>query len=153
MPGMKAQLRVDLTQSMRDRDEITKSTIRMVLAAIGKAEVAGDVAVELDDDTVLKLLASEQKKRIEAADLYDQGGRDELATKERAEAVVIARYLPTALDDAALNAIVTEEVAAAASSGATGGKAMGAVIKAVRDRAGQQADGARIAAAVKAALA
>ena len=153
MPGLKGQLRDDLTQSMRDRDEIAKSTIRMVLASIGKAEVAGDTAVELSDDDVLKLLASEQKKRIEAADLYDQGGRDELATKERAEAKFIARYLPAALDDATLNAIIAEEVAHAATSGATGGKAMGVVIKAVKDRAGQSADGARVAAAVKAALA
>ena len=153
MSGLKAQLRDDLTQSMRDRDEIAKSTIRMVLAAIGKAEVAGNTAVELTDEDVLKLLASEQKKRIEAADLYDQGGRDELATKERAEAKFIARYLPAALDDATLNAIIAEEIANAATSGATGGKAMGVVIKAVKDRAGQSADGARVAAAVKAALA
>ena len=153
MSGLKAQLRDDLTQSMRDRDEIAKSTIRMVLAAIGKAEVAGNTAVELTDEDVLKLLASEQKKRIEAADLYDQGGRDELATKERAEAKFIARYLPAALDDATLNAIIAEEIANAATSGTTGGKAMGVVIKAVKDRAGQPADGARVAAAVKAALA
>ena len=152
MSALKAQLRDDLTQSMRDRDDAAKGTIRMVLAAIGKAEVAGDVAIELDDEAVLKLLASEQKKRNEAADLYDQGGRAELAIKERAEAAIIARYLPAAISDDELNTIVAEEVAAAAEAGASGGKAMGAVIKAVRERAGQHADGSRIAAAVKAAL-
>ena len=149
---LKAVLREDLTQAMRDRDDVTKSAIRMALAAIGKAEVAGDVAIELDDDNVLVLLASEVKKRNEAATLYDQGGRAELAAKERAEAVVISKYLPAALDEAALDAIVAEEVANAAATGAAGGRAMGAVIKAVRERAGQQADGARIAAAVKAAI-
>ena len=138
---------------MRDRNDLAKSTIRMVLAAIGKAEVAGDAAIELDDDAVLKLLASEQKKRNEAAEMYDQGGRNELATKERAEAAIIARYLPAAISDAELDVIVAEEVAAAAAAGTTGGKAMGAVIKGVRARAGQHADGTRIAAAVKAALA
>lgn len=153
MSARKQQLQSDLTEAMRARDEITVSTLRMALTAITKAEVAGTEAIELDDDAVLVLLASESKKRAEAADLYDQGGRAELAAKERAEMAVLARYLPAALSDDELAAIVAEEVAAAADSGATVGKAMGQVIKAVRDRVGQQADGGRIAAAVKAALA
>jgi hypothetical protein len=65
---------------------------------------------------------------------------------------VIERYLPAAMSDDELAAIVAEEVAAAATTGATGGKAMGAVIKAVRERVGSGADGARIAAAVKVAV-
>jgi hypothetical protein len=152
MSARKQQLQSDLTEAMRARDEITVSTLRMTLTAITKAEVAGTEAVELDDDAILVLLASESKKRAEAADLYEQGGRAELAAKERAEMAVLARYLPAALSDDELAAIVADEVAAAAGSGATGGKAMGQVIKAVRERVGQQADGSRIAAAVKAAL-
>ncbi len=153
MSAGKERLQADLTEAMRARDDITVSTLRMALTAITKAEVAGTEAIELDDDTILVLLAAESKKRAEAADLYEQGGRAELAAKERAEMAVLARYLPTALSDDELAAIVAEEVAVAAGSGAEGGKAMGAVIKAVRDRVGQRADGGRIAAAVKAALA
>ena len=153
MSAGKERLQADLTEAMRARDDITVSTLRMALTAITKAEVAGTEAIELDDDTILVLLAAESKKRAEAADLYEQGGRAELAAKERAEMAVLARYLPTALSDDELAAVVAEEVAAAAGSGAEGGKAMGAVIKAVRDRVGQRADGGRIAAAVKAALA
>lgn len=147
---LKQQIRTDLTAAMRARDELRVSTLRLVIAAIGKAEVAGDTAIELDDDAVLALLASEVRKRSEAADLYAQGARTELADKERAEAAIIGTYLPAALDDDELAAIVADEVAKVDTANA--GKAMGAVIKAVRARVGQQADGARIASAAKAAL-
>ena len=147
---LKDQIRADLSAAMKARDEVRTATLRMAIAAIGKAEVAGDDAIELADDTVLTLLATEIKKRNEAAELYAQGGRDELATKERAEAAVLATYLPAAMSDDELAAIVAEEVATVDVTNA--GKAMGQVIKAVRDRVGQSADGGRIAAAVKAAL-
>lgn len=148
--ALKPRIRADLTQAMRDRDNVRVSTLRLTVAAIGKAEVAGNEAVVLSDDQVMALLATEIRKRVEAADLYDQGGRDELAAKERAEAEILAGYLPAALSDTELAAIVAEEQAGV--DAANPGKAMGELIKAVRARVGQQADGARIAAAVKAAL-
>jgi hypothetical protein len=114
--------------------------------------VAGDEAVTLDDAEVTKVLQAEAKKRAEAAQIYADAGRTEAADKERKELAVIEKYLPAAMSDDELNAIINEEVAKAAASGATGGKAMGAVVKAVRERAGANADGARIAAAVKAAI-
>ena len=151
--SLKDDLKSDLTAAMKARDEITVSTLRMVLAAVTTAEVAGDEAVTLDDAAVTKVLQAEAKKRAEAAQIYADAGRSEAADKERAELAVIEKYLPAAMSDDELNAIISEEVAKAAASGATGGKAMGAVVKAVRDRAGSGADGSRIAAAVKAALA
>ncbi len=108
--------------------------------------------MELTDEQVVELLRGEAKRRAEAAELYDQGQRAELAERERAQAAVLDRYLPTEMDDDALDAIVAEEVAAAQADGATGGKAMGQVIKAVRARVGSDASGGRVAAAVKAAL-
>ncbi len=147
---LKDQIRADLSAAMKARDEVRTATLRMAIAAIGKAEVAGDEAIQLADDAVLTLLATEIKKRNEAAEMYAQGGRDELATKERAEAEVLAGYLPAAMSDDELAAIVADEVAKVDVTNA--GKAMGQVIKAVRDRVGQSADGGRIAAAVKAAL-
>jgi uncharacterized protein YqeY len=146
------QLRADLTAAMKARDEITTSTLRMVRAAVTNASVAGDEAVVLTDEQVLDVLRSEAKKRSEAAEVYAHAGRDESAAKERAELAVIERYLPAAMTDEELQAIVADEIGRAAEAGHTGGKAMGAVIKAVRDRAGANADGARIAAAVKSAL-
>lgn len=137
---------------MRSRDEITRDTLRMAIAAVRKAEVSGKEKVELGDDAVIAVLQAEVRKRIEAADAYLLVGREDRSTKERAEAAVLAAYLPAALDDASLAAIVAEEVANAEASGLTGGKAMGAVVKAVRVRAGAGTDGGRIASAVKAAL-
>jgi hypothetical protein len=151
--SLKARLQADLTVAMKARDELATSTIRMLRSAITTAEVAGDEAVELTDDQVISVLQSEAKKRTESAEVYEQNGRTESAAKERAELEVIERYLPAAMSDDELAAIVDEEVVTAAASGAEGGKAMGMVIKAVRERAGAAADGGRIAALVKSKLA
>ncbi|MEY3806105.1 MAG: hypothetical protein RIR69_917 [Actinomycetota bacterium] len=137
---------------MKAGDEITKSTLRMALSAITNAEVAGDAVVELSDDQVIQVLQSEVKKRNESAEVYEQAGRSESAVKERAEAEVLSRYLPAAMSDEELLAVVNEEVANAAAGGAEGMKAMGAVVKAVRQRVGSSADGSKIADLVKAAL-
>ncbi len=148
-----ARLRADLTTAMKERDALATSTIRMVRAAIMNAEVAGDEAVDLTDEQVIAVLRSEAKKRAESAAVYEDNDRFESAAKERAELEIIERYLPAAMSDEQLQAIVDEEVAVAAASGAEGGKAVGIVIKAVRRRAGDAADGGRIAALVKARLA
>jgi len=126
--------------------------LRMVLSAIQNAEVAGDEAIVLSDDQAIKVLQSEAKKRAESAQIYADAGRTEAAAKERAELAVIEAYLPAAMSDDEVAAIVADEIAKAAASGQTGGKAMGAVVKAVRDRVGSGADGAKIAALVKSAL-
>lgn len=149
---VKSRLQADLTLAMKARDEIATSTIRLLRAAITNAEVAGAVAIELGADQTIAVLRSEAKKRIEAAELYEQAGRAESAAKERAELAVIERYLPAGISDDDLQVIVSEEIAAAAAAGASGPKAMGRVIKAVRERAGASADGGRIAALVKSML-
>jgi len=147
--SLKLQLKNDLTTAMKAGNDIAKSTIRMALSAITNAEVAGDEAVELTDDQVIKVLQSEVKKRQESAEVYEQAGRTDAATKERAEAEVLSVYLPAAMSQEELVAVVQEEVARA---GAKGMKAMGAVVKAVRERVGSGADGSKIADLVKAAL-
>ena len=151
--SVKTRLQSDLTTAMKARDEVALSTIRMLRAAIMNAEVAGDEAVELTDGEAISVLQSEAKKRAESAAVYEENDRPESAAKERAELEVIERYLPAAMSDAELTAIVDEEIARAATAGAEGGKAMGMVIKAVRERAGASADGGRIASLVKSQLA
>lgn len=150
--SLKEQLKADLTVSMKARQEIVMSTLRMVLAAVMTAEVAGEAAKVLSDDQVMEVLRGEHKKRIESAEIYEGADRAEAALQERAEAAIIEKYLPAAMADDELGKIVAEEVASAMASGVTGGKAMGAVVKAVRARAGASVDGARVAALVKAAL-
>ena len=153
MTTLKTRIQDDLTASMRRRDELTTSTLRMALAAVMNAEVAGTEAVVLADDQVVAVLQAEGKKRAEAAEIYANAGRVESAAKERAELAVLEAYLPAALNDDELATLVAEEVAAAATAGNTGPKAMGLVIKAVRDRTSGAADGSKVAAMVKAALA
>ena len=147
------QLRTDLNTAMKDRDQLKTSTIRMVLSAVQVASVAGDEAAELTDAEVTAVLRSEAKRRNEAAELYENAGRTEQAASERNELAVIEAYLPAAMDDATLHGIVDEEIAAARKAGAEGPKAMGQLIKAVKDRVGDGADGGRIAGVVKASLA
>ena len=146
------QLRTDLNTAMKDRDQLKTSTIRMVLSAVQVASVAGDEAAELTDAEVTAVLRSEAKRRNEAAELYENAGRTEQAASERNELAVIEAYLPAAMDDATLQGIVDEEIAAARKAGAEGPKAMGQVIKAVKDRVGDGADRGRIAGVVKASL-
>ena len=124
----------------------------MALAAVTNAEVAGDEAVELSDDQVVSVLQAEAKKRSEAAEIYAQAGRTDAAAKEKSELAVLERYLPAAMSEAEVAAVVAEEVAAAAAAGNTGPKAMGAVVKAVRARVGASADGSVVANLVKSAL-
>lgn len=150
MTTFKAQLRSDLTTAIRERDELRSSTLRMVLSAITNEEVAGSSARELPDDEVRKVITRETKKRREAAEAFDQAGRLEQAARERAEGALLADYLPQQLTDEELGELVVQAVAEA---GAEGPRAMGAVMKIVNPRVAGRAEGGRVAAAVKRALA
>lgn len=152
MTTLKDRIKSDITEAMKAREEAKLSTLRMVLSALQNAEVAGDEAIVLTDDQAIAVLRSEAKKRAESAQIYADAGRTDAATKERAEQAIIDAYLPAAMSDEDVAKIVAEEVANAAAAGATGGKAMGAVVKAVRERVGASADGGKIAALVKSAL-
>ncbi len=148
MSALKDRLRTDLVTSIKARDEVRSSTLRMVLAAISTEEVAGRSARELSDDDVLTVLTREGKKRREAAMAFDEGGRAEMAAKERAEAVVLADYLPAQLGPAEIARVVTEAVEETGAAG-EGMKAMGRVMGLVQPRVKGQADGAAVAAEVR----
>lgn len=150
MSELKDRLRADLTEAMKARDTLRANTIRMTLTAISTAEVAGTSARELSEDETLVVVTKEQKKRREAATAYDDAGRSELADKERAEAEILADYLPSQLTDEELTELVA---AAIAEVGATGMKDMGAVMKLVQPRVAGRAEGGRIAATVRGRLA
>lgn len=150
--ALKEQLQSDLTTAMKAQDKVTLDTIRMVLTAITNAEVAGTSARSLTDDDVIGVLSSEAKRRREAAEVYSDAGEQERAAAERAELTVIERYLPAALTDDEVRALVEAAVAEAAAAGVTGPKAMGAVMKIVQPQVRGRADGAQVAALVKEAL-
>jgi uncharacterized protein YqeY len=152
MSTLKDSLQSSLTDAIRARDEVTSATLRMALTAITNEEVSGSQARELSDEQVITVLSREGKKRREAADAYDAANRPELAARERAELVVLERYLPQQLTADEVDAIVQSAVASVADQGLEGGKAMGAVMKVVTPQVAGRADGAAVAAKVRAAL-
>lgn len=149
MTTLKSRLQDDLTTAIKARDELRSSTLRLTLSAIGYEETAGKVARELSDDEVLKVITREAKKRREAADAFEKGGRAEQAERERAEGEVLADYLPKQLSDEELAAVVAEAVAEAKAGGAEGPKAMGAVMKLANAKVAGRAEGGRVAAEVR----
>ncbi len=150
MGELKDRLQADLTESMKARDELRTATLRMVLTAIGTEEVAGKAARVLTGDEELKVLAREAKKRREAAEAFRSGGAEDRAARELAEEEVLSTYLPAQLSDDELAALVAQAVQ---ETGAEGPQAMGAVMKVVNPKVAGRAEGGRVAAAVRAALA
>jgi uncharacterized protein len=143
---LKEQLHGDLRGALKARDEITTATLRMALAAVRNAEVAGKAARDLSDDEVLAVLAKEAKKRRESAEAYEQGGRPELAEREQAEEQVLSRYLPVPLTDDELSELVSRVLA---DGGFSGMQAMGPAMKAVQAEIAGRAEGGRVAAEVR----
>ena len=147
--SLKATVQSDLTDAIRQRDQVRSGTLRLALTAITNEEVSGTEARELTDDDVLKVLAKEAKKRKEAATAYTEASRPELAAKEEAELLVLEAYLPAQLSDDELATIVA---AAIEETGATGMPQLGQVMKVAQPVVAGRADGGRVAAAVRAAL-
>jgi uncharacterized protein YqeY len=148
--GLKEKLQTDLTQAIRSRDELQSGTIRMLLAAITNEEVAGKAAKVLSDAEIITVLSREAKKRREAVEAYTQAKREDLANKEKAEAAVIAQYLPKQLSEGEIKKLIQEAIAA---TGATGPSGMGLVMKQLQPKIAGKADGGLVSALVKAALA
>src|SRR5690606_5939521 len=146
MGSLKDRLESDLRESMKARDEVVTSTLRMALAAVKSAEVAGKQARGLSDEEVLAVLTKGAKKRREAAEAFAEAGRADSAAKERAEEEVLARYLPARLSDEELANIVRETLTA---NGFTTMAQMGPAMKAVQAAVAGRAEGARVAAEVR----
>ena len=151
MAELKERIRTDLTEAMKSRDKLRTATLRMLLAAIQSEEVSGKQARELTDDDVLKVLTREAKKRTEAAEIYTQNGRGELAAEEHAEGRIIDEYLPTPLTDAEVAEVVDTALAQVAEEigERPSVRQMGLVMKAATAIAAGKADGARLSAAAK----
>ncbi len=155
MSELADRLQADLVAAMKDHDELTRSTLRMAIASIKNEQVAGKQARTLDQAEVLTLLNREVAKRRDSAEAYTAGNRPELAERELAEIEVLQRYLPAALTEDELDELVAAEVAAATAQlgESPSMKQMGMIIKAVNAKVAGRAEGAKVAAKVKAALA
>ena len=144
------QIRSDMTAAMKRRDEVATATLRMAMAAIAEASVAGKEARTLDDDEVTRLLNREVKKREEAATAYRDAGRADRADRELAERDVLAAYLPAPLSAEELDQLID---AVLAEGGFAGPSAMGPAMKAVTAQVAGRADGKTVSTLVKARLA
>jgi uncharacterized protein len=146
--GMKQRLHDDMTAALKARDDIRKSTLRMALTAITKAEVAGKEARELSDTEVVDVLSSEAKKRRESVVAYRDAGRAELADKEQAEADILAEYLPEQLTEDEIKVLVTEAIATTGAA-ELGPRGIGKVMGALQPKVKGKADGGIVSAEVK----
>ncbi len=147
--SIKEKLRADLTEAIRSRDEITSGTIRMVLTALTNEEVSGKQARTLSDDEVISVLSREAKKRREAAEAFETGGRSDRAALEKAEGEVIARYPPAQLNLDEIKKMIADAVV---STGASGPGDMGKVMGAIKPLVAGKADGSIVSSLVKEAL-
>jgi uncharacterized protein YqeY len=146
------RLTTDMTAALKARDHFTLGTLRQVVAAVRAEEKAGKVARELTEEQVQAVLAAEVKKRRESATIYSGAGAQDRADTESAEADLIETYLPAALSDADVDALVARAVA---EVGATSVKDMGQVMRAATAAAataGGRVDGRTLSAKVRAAL-
>ena len=142
------QLQKDLVAAMKAKEEARLSAIRMIKSALQKAHA--DTGKALDDAAEQQVLKSLLKQRVDAADMFRKGGREEMAAKEDAEKKIIESYLPAAASEEETQAAID---AAIAETGATSAKQMGLVMKAVQVKlAGKTVDGKWISDKVKARL-
>ena len=148
--GLKEKLQADLTDAIRSRNEVVSGTVRMLLAAITNEEVAGKAAKVLTDAEIITVLSREAKKRREAVEAYTQAKRDDLAGKEKAEAAVIANYLPEQLSEAEIKKLIADAIAETDAKGPAG---MGLVMKVLQPKIAGKADGGVVSGLVKVALA
>ncbi|CAB4756909.1 MAG: GatB/YqeY domain-containing protein [Actinobacteria bacterium] len=147
--SIKEQLRLDLTEAIRGRNEVVSGTIRMVLSAITNEEVSGKEARVLSDDEVITVLSREAKKRREASEAFDAAGRADKAALEKAEGEVIAKYLPAQLTADDIKTMIANAIA---STGAAGPSDMGKVMGAIKPLIAGKADGSVVSTLVKEAL-
>ena len=148
--GLKEKLQADLTDAIRSRNEVVSGTVRMLLAAITNEEVAGKAAKVLTDAEIITVLSREAKKRREAVEAYTQAKRDDLAAKEKAEAAVIANYLPEQLSEDEIKKLIADAIAETDAKGPAG---MGLVMKVLQPKIAGKADGGVVSGLVKEALA
>lgn len=143
------QIRTDLTEATKAREKMRQRTLRSVIAAVQEASVSGTEAKELDDDAVLAVIKAQVKRRVDAAEAFEAGGRADRAEEERAEMKVLEEYLPAAMSDEELESIVAGVMEA--NSFETRAD-MGNAMKAVNAEVAGRADGRRVADLVKSRL-
>lgn len=141
------QIDHDLKEAMKARDAFKLGTLRMVKAALKYSAIEqGGATATLSDADAMSVLRKQVKQREDSVSSFEQGGRPELAEKEKAEIALLKAYLPQGLSEQELHALVNEAIA---EVGATSKAQMGAVMKAAQTKAAGRADGRQLSAIVQ----
>jgi len=138
------QIQKDLTEALKNKNELVVSTLRLLLSEIHNKKI--DKQAELNNEDVVGVLRKEAKKRQESIEAYKQGGRQELADKESKELIILSKYLPQEMDPQELEKIVKEVIG---EVGAQGVGDFGKVMGVVMDRVKGRIDGSKVSEAVK----
>ncbi len=142
------QLEQDLVLALKAKDELTVLVLRSLKTALSNAQIAND-RQSLSPEQVSKLLRAEAKKRKESAQIYEQGGRAELAKKELDELAILAKYLPAETSDADIQVVIDATVAELQAKGEC---EMGKVMSTVMQKMQGSADGSTVNRLVKETL-
>ncbi|ECZ1585866.1 GatB/YqeY domain-containing protein [Campylobacter coli] len=137
--NLKEQILNDIKEAMKQKDDFKRDTLRTLNTAFKQVEV--DERIELSDERILKIIASEIKKRKDAIELYSKGGREDLAQKEQKEIALFESYLPQQLSDEELQAALKEMIA---NLGVSSLKDQGLVMKEAKAKFGARVDGKRL---------
>ncbi|HEE9132721.1 TPA: GatB/YqeY domain-containing protein [Campylobacter coli] len=137
--NLKEQILNDIKEAMKQKDDFKRDTLRTLNAAFKQVEV--DERIELSDERILKIIASEIKKRKDAIELYSKGEREDLAQKEQKEIALFESYLPQQLSDEELQAALKEMIA---NLGVSSLKDQGLVMKEAKAKFGARVDGKRL---------
>jgi uncharacterized protein YqeY len=144
---LKSQIQDDVKSAMRARDQKRLTALRLITAAIKQIEI--DKRIEMDDQAVLAVLDKMVKQRRESLGLFESAGRDDLAAQEKFELELIAVYMPEALGDDEVAALIKQAIA---DTGASSIRDMGAVMNALRGEVQGRADMKAVSSTVKALL-
>lgn len=145
---LKEKLLEDLKTAMKDKNVNRKNTVQMVRAAI--LQVEKDKKIELNDDSILEVIAKEFKKRNDSLADYERSGREDLINQIKEEMAVLEEYLPKKLSEEELTAKIKDIIS---ELGATSMKDMGSIMKKAKEQFGVTADGKKINEIVKKLLA
>lgn len=145
---LRTRLETDLKMAMRSGDGESRDTIRFLLAAVKNAEI--EKRGELSDDDAIALLQRQAKRMNESIEQFQAGNREDLAKREAGQLTILKRYLPPELTDEELAELARDAVR---ETGANSAKEMGKVMPVLVQRVAGRADGKRVSAAVRAALA
>ncbi|HFD92435.1 MAG TPA: GatB/YqeY domain-containing protein [Gammaproteobacteria bacterium] len=142
--NLKTRIQDDMKAAMRSKDSRRLGVIRMILAALKQKEV--DERIELDDAQVITILGKMLKQRRDSLSQFESAGRQDLVDQEAYEISIVEAYLPPALDEGELTALIDEAIA---SSGASSARDMGKVMGLLKPRIQGRADMGQVSRMVK----